>query len=59
MSDAIAFAESAAALRRGPDAGQLLAALHLLAGDFAAAWSCYRAKSSWPSQAFLTPRVVS
>jgi hypothetical protein len=42
VSDALAFGESAAALRRGRDAEQLLAALRLLAGDFAAAWMCYQ-----------------
>jgi hypothetical protein len=42
VNDALAFAESAAALRRGPDVDQLFATLKLLAGDFAAAWTCYR-----------------
>jgi hypothetical protein len=46
VSDALAFAESAESLRQGPDADQLLATLHLLAGDFAAAWIRCRASSS-------------
>jgi hypothetical protein len=41
VKEALHFAESAAAFRQGPDADRLLAALHLLAGDFAAAWACY------------------
>jgi hypothetical protein len=43
VGDALAHAQRAAALRRGPDADRLRAAAHLLAGDFAAAWQCYRA----------------
>ena len=42
VNDALAFAESAAKMRRGLDADQLLATLHLLAGDFASAWAHYR-----------------
>jgi Flp pilus assembly protein TadD len=41
VSDALAHARRAAELRRGPDADQLLAVLHLLAGDFAAARALY------------------
>jgi hypothetical protein len=41
VNDALIFAESAAALHRGPDADQLLATLKLLAGEFAAAWTFY------------------
>jgi hypothetical protein len=41
LSDAVALVESAANIRPGPDADQLLAAFHLLAGDFAAAWTRY------------------
>jgi hypothetical protein len=39
-------AERAAALRRGPDVDRLRAAVHLLAGNFAAAWACYRAAAA-------------
>jgi hypothetical protein len=46
VNDALAFAESAAALHRGPDVDRLLATLRLLAGDFAAAWTRYRASLS-------------
>jgi hypothetical protein len=51
VSDALALAESAAALRRGTEADQLLATLHLMASDFAAAWSRWFCRSSaTPSQ---------
>jgi hypothetical protein len=44
--DALAFSESALALRGGSDADQLLAALHLLVEDFASAWAYYLATVS-------------
>src|SRR5262245_4024736 len=40
---AVRLARRARRLRRGSDADRLLAALHALAGDFAAAWGDYRA----------------
>ncbi len=43
--DALAHAERARELRRGPDAERLLAVLHLQAGRFAAAWRHYRRAS--------------
>ena len=46
IRDALAFAESAVEMRGGPDVDRPLAALHLLAGDFAAAWTVYRARLS-------------
>jgi hypothetical protein len=42
-AEAEANAEHAQNLRYGPDAGRLLAALHLWAGRFADAWRHYRA----------------
>jgi hypothetical protein len=41
MNDALALVESAAVLRRGPDTEQLLATLHLVARDFAGAWTLW------------------
>ncbi len=41
-ADARSLAQAARDLRRGPDVDQLLAALHLLAGDFAAVWAYSR-----------------
>jgi hypothetical protein len=45
VDDALGRAESAAALRHDVHTDQLLAALHLLAGDFAAAWADYGASA--------------
>jgi hypothetical protein len=44
--EARSLAETARDLRRGLDVEQLSAVLHLLAGDFAAAWASYRAAAS-------------
>jgi hypothetical protein len=41
LNDAICHAESAAELRRGPDADRLIATLHLLSRDFSASWAHY------------------
>jgi hypothetical protein len=38
LTAAFAHARRAAELRRGPDLNELRAALHLLRGEFAAAW---------------------
>ena len=46
VKDAIDFAEAAANLRRAPDAAELLATMHLLAGDYEAALRFHRAGSS-------------
>ena len=46
VDEALAHAERAAELRRGPDADRVLAVVQLLAGDFAAAWQHYRAVST-------------
>jgi Flp pilus assembly protein TadD len=46
IGEALAHAERAATLRRGPDADRLRAVLHLLGGNFSAAWRCYRAAAS-------------
>jgi hypothetical protein len=46
IQTAIDLAISAAELRRGTDADRILAATHLLAGDFPAAWAHYGKTSS-------------
>jgi hypothetical protein len=59
VSDAVANANYAAALRRGQDTEELLAALQLLAGDFAAAWNRYaRAAASFAVPLPLQPRIM-
>ncbi|HEY1380215.1 MAG TPA: hypothetical protein VGF55_25660 [Gemmataceae bacterium] len=44
--DARAHADTARGLRRGRDVDALRAVVELAAGDFAAAWACYRAGAS-------------
>lgn len=41
LGRALAVADGVDALRHGPDSAQLLAVIHLLRGDFAAAWRSY------------------
>src|SRR5436309_1732315 len=44
--DARSLVETARELRRGPNVDRLSATLHLLTGEFAAAWMSYRAAGS-------------
>jgi hypothetical protein len=59
IADALIHANAAAALRRGRDASQLLATVHLLAGDFVAALSHHaQAVATDAVPLSLRPRIM-